>query len=239
VTTREDRHPLTECLVALAGTPDDASWIDSQLLTVAQLSADLIAPVTYASVTAYRDDALASVAASADIARAADQAQYDDQEGPCLAALDTATPVDLPEMAAAVQWPGFRDRALRLGITTALSIPLFAGRGTATASLNLYGRAPKSLATLAAAVRTVYEPPSDRLLNDLPHNRCDEGGDALVAGLIGAFAVQAEIQQAVGVIMAATHRTADAAYLLLRMRAAETGASLVDSAAAVLAARQW
>jgi hypothetical protein len=39
--------------------------------------------------------------------------------------------------------------------------------------------------------------------------------------------------------MAATHRTADAAYLLLRIRAAETGATLTDTAAAVITERQW
>jgi len=178
-------------------------------------------------------------AASGRIALAVDQAQYDDQEGPCLAAIDTASPVDLPEVAAAVQWPGFRDCAHRLGITTSLSIPLLAGRGTATASLNLYGREMKSLVALAVVVRTVYEPSSDLFLNDPPDDRCGEGGEALVAGLIGAFAVQAAIQQAIGVIVAATHRTADAGYLLLRMRAAETGATLTDAAAAVLAARQW
>jgi hypothetical protein len=48
-------NPLTACLIALAGTPDDASWIDCQLLTIAQSSADLIAPIAYASITAYRD----------------------------------------------------------------------------------------------------------------------------------------------------------------------------------------
>jgi hypothetical protein len=77
-----DRNPLTACLIALAGTPDDASWIDSQLITIAQLSADLIAPVRHASITAYRHDAVATVAASSEIAFAVDRAQYDDQEGP-------------------------------------------------------------------------------------------------------------------------------------------------------------
>jgi hypothetical protein len=235
----QDPNPLTTCLIALAGTPDDASWIDSQLITIAQLSADLIAPFAYASVTAYRDDAVTTVATSSEIAFAVDQAQYDDQEGPCLEALDTASPVAVPDVAAVMKWPGFRDSAHRLGITTSLSIPLFAGRGTATASLNLYGCDAASLAPLAAAVRTAYDPPSGLLPPDQLQDRCDEGGEALVAGLVGAFAVQAGIQQAIGAVMATSHRTADSAYLLLRMRAAETGAGLADSAAAIIAERQW
>src|SRR4051794_18485805 len=99
--------------MALAGTPDDASWINSQLVAIAQLSAELISPVAYASITAYRDDAVTTVAASSEIAIAVDQAQYDHQAGPCLDALDTASPVAVPDVAATMRWPGFRDVAYR------------------------------------------------------------------------------------------------------------------------------
>ena len=103
--------PLTACLTALAGTPDDASWIMCQLVTIAQLSADLITPVAYASVTAYRGDTVATVATSSKVVLAVDQAQYADQAGPCLDALDTATPVAVPDVAPTMRWPGFRDSA--------------------------------------------------------------------------------------------------------------------------------
>jgi AmiR/NasT family two-component response regulator len=55
---------------------------------------------------------------------------------------------------------------------------------------------------------------------------------------MGAFAVRARIQQAIGVIMATSHRTADAAYLELRMRAAEKGTTLADTATAVITEQQ-
>jgi len=226
------QSPLTACLTALAGTPDDASWIASQLVTIAQLSADLIAPVAYASVTAYRDDAVTTVATSSEIALAVDQAQYDSQAGPCLDALDTASPIAVPNVAATMLWPGFRDSAYRLGIRASLSIPLFAGRGTAVAALNLYGRDPNSLAPLTAAVWAAYDP--HRPGTSPPDHGLDHGGEALVAGLAAAFTVRARIQQAIGVVMAARHRTPDAAYLILRLRAAETGATLTDTATAII-----
>jgi GAF domain/ANTAR domain len=225
--------PLTTCLTALAGTPDDASWIECQLVTIAQLSADLIKPVAYASITAYRDDAVTTVAASSEIALAIDHAQYADQVGPCLQALDTASPIAVPDVAATMQWPGFRDSAYQLGISASLSIPLFAGRGTAVAALNLYGRDPATLAPLTAAVWAAYDPHVPG--TSARRYGLDDGGEALVAGLAGAFAVRAPIQQAIGAVMAVTHRTPDAAYLILRMRAAETGATLTDVAIAVLA----
>ncbi len=231
------QNPLTTCLTALAGTPDDASWIECQLTTIAQLSADLIAPVAYASITAYRDDAVTTVAASSEIARAVDEAQYDDQAGPCLEALETASPVAVPDVATIMLWPGFRDTAYRLGVSASLSIPLFAGRGTAIAALNLYGRDPATLAPLTAAVWATYD--LDRPDPNPRADGLDDGGAALVAGLAGAFTVRARIQQAIGVLMATTHRTPDAAYLVLRMRAAETGGTLTDTATAVTTELQW
>ncbi len=231
------RSPLTECLIALAGTPDDSSWISCQLVTIAQLSADLVAAVEYASITGYRENAVTTVAASSDIAVAVDEAQYADQAGPCLDALDTASPVAVPDVGATMIWPGFRDSAFRLGIRASISIPLFAGRGTAFAALNLYGRDPATLAPLTAAVWAAYDPHASTTAAD--REGLDDGGIALVAGLTGAFAARAVIQQAIGLVMAGTHRTADVAYLILRLRAAQTGSTLVDTAAAVLAERRW
>ena len=72
-------------------------------MTIAQVSADLIAPVAYASVTADRDDAVTTVATSSEVALAVDQAQYAEQAGPCLDALDTASPVVVPDVAATMQ----------------------------------------------------------------------------------------------------------------------------------------
>jgi hypothetical protein len=184
--------PLAECLIALAGTPDDSSWIEPQLVGIAQLAADLVAPVSHASVTAYRDDTVTAVATG-------------------------ATGSDVARMS--------------------LSIPLFAGRGISIAALNLYGRDAGAMAALTDAVRAAFDP--DVSPCDLRHRDLDPGGAGLVAGIAGAFAVRAVIQQAMGLIIVESHRTADSAYLLLRLRAAETGHTLVDTAAALIAEHQW
>jgi hypothetical protein len=225
--------PLEQSLTALAGTPDDSSWITRQLVTITQLSADLVAPVSYASITAYHDEGYTTVAASSDVALAVDEAQYADQAGPCLRALDTGSPVAVPDVAATMQWPGFRDAAFALGLRGSLSIPLFAGRGTAIAALNLYGRDSQALAPLTAAVWSAFDPGG--AADETEGHPLDAGGAGLVAGIAGALAVRAVIHQAVGVIIAETHRTTDAAYLALRLRSAETGLTLADTAAAVIA----
>jgi hypothetical protein len=226
------RGPLRDRLVTLAATPDDHSSIEDDLITIAQLSAQLIAAASYASVTARREGAYTTVAASDDIAVAVDQAQYAEQTGPCLDALETARPLSVSDITATMRWPGFRDTAHRLGLHASLSIPLFAGRGQAIAALNLYGHDSTTMATLTAAVLATYD-------DDAPTNPdLDPGGAELVNGLTNAFAVRAIIQQAIGIIIAEQHGTPDRAYATLRIRAIDTGKSLIDTANAVLTERQ-
>ena len=186
-------------LPALAGTPDGDLRIETDLIVVAQLAAKLITGVDCASVTSRHEGGYVTVAASSDVAVAVDQAQYDDKAGPCLEALEGDYPAAVPDIAATMTWPGFRDNAARWGLRTSLSIPLFAGSGTTTAALNLYSRATGALSTLTTAVWAAYEPDfSDRRDPDA----LDAGGRELTAGLIGAVALRAMIQRAVAVLSA-------------------------------------
>ncbi|HEX8629600.1 MAG TPA: GAF and ANTAR domain-containing protein [Catenuloplanes sp.] len=226
--------PLAEALVTLAGTPDDASDIADLFVTVARLSADLVAPVSYASVTVIREGAGTTVAASSDLAAAVDRAQYADGSGPCLEALDVGAPVGVADVAATMNWPGFRDQAFRLGLRASLSIPLFAGSGVPVAVLNLYGHDPTGMAPLTSRVWAVYKPRHPGPDNE-DREPLDPGGADLIAGLTGAFAVRAVVQRAIGVIMAGGNHTPDAAYLILRVRAAEVGVTLVRAATDILA----
>lgn len=231
--------PLAQCLTGLAGTPDDSSGISHQLDTIAQLAADLIAPVSYASITAYRDEAYTTVATSGKVALAVDEAQYDDRDGPCLSALQAGMPVAVPDMRTTMRWPGFREAAFALGLRASLSVPLFAGRGTAIAALNLYGRDAEAMAPLIAAVWGAFDAAGPALAAGPDPVELDEGSAGLVAGIAGAFAVRDVIHQAMGVIIADTQRPPDAAYVVLRLRAAETGLTLFDAAATVIAEQRW
>jgi len=226
---------LAQCLTGLAGTPDDCSRITRQLDTIAQLAADLVAPVSYASITTYRDDAYTTVAASSQVALAVDEAQYGDREGSGRSALDAGVPC----LGATMRWPGFRDAAYTLGLRASLSVPLFAGRGDAIAALNLYGHDPEAMAPLIATVWSAFAADGPETVADFDDRRLDDGSAALVAGIAGAFAVRAVIHQAIGVIMADTQCSADAAYAVLRVRAAESGVDLSDIATVVVAERRW
>lgn len=130
-----------------------------------------------------------------------------------------------------MSWPEFHSAANKLGLHASLSIPLFAGRGAPIAVLNLYGRDTVGIAPLIAGVRNLYTgqppPPGNR------PNSMDSGAQQLLAGLARAFTVRDTIQRAFGVLMARDHCSAAEAYRHLRLRAAETGTSLAETATAL------
>jgi GAF domain len=232
----DTRGPLAEAVVALAGTPDDLPGIDVRLKEIVQLAADRVAAADYASVTALRDSAYSTVAASSELAEAVDEAQYAEQAGPCVQSLAADTPVTVPDVTTTMTWPGFREAAADMGLHASVSIPLFAGSGAAIAVLNLYGRHAAAMAPLIVGVWAVYDPdrplPADH--DDL--QPLDAGGTELLAGFAEALAVRATIQLALGVIMGRDHTNAEDAYLTLRLQAAVTGVPLLTAAATTITA---
>jgi hypothetical protein len=146
------------------------------------------------------------------------------------------TPSQPPDVTATMIWPGFREAAYRLGLRASLSVPLFAGRGSFIAALNLYGRDRAAMSSLRAAVWAAYD--TEPASSDADHSDAlDSGSVALVAGLTGALGVRSVIQQAIGVVIARQHMSPDAAYVTLRPRVAETSLSLVVAATAVIS--EW
>jgi anti-anti-sigma factor len=228
----EPDRALRDHLIALASRADGVQQIAADLVRIAVLSADRIDGVSYASVTSREAGAYTTVAASSMLAAEVDRAQYADEAGPCLEALDAGYPTVVPDIAATMTWPGFRDVAGRLGLQASLSIPLFAGRGTTVAALNLYSHEPSALKVLSTAVWAVFE--GDTSADPRPHD-LDAGGNEMVIGLTGAFAAQANIQQAVGLLIATTGRTRDEAFDELRLSAAAAGETLLVTANRMLA----
>jgi hypothetical protein len=226
------RGPLAEALVTLAGTPDDLPTIDEQLTTLVLLAVNRVTGVDYASVTALRDEAYVTVAASSELALAVDKAQYADDDGPCLQSLRDQAPVTVQDIAATMAWPGFREAAARMGLHASVSIPFAAGSGRTIAALNLYARDLAAVAPLIVGVPALYDlsrvPPTEILQS------VTGGAAELLAGCADALSVHATIQRAIGVLMAQTHSGAADAYAGLRIQAADAGVSLLAAASVII-----
>jgi hypothetical protein len=228
------RGALATAMITLAATPDHSSSLAAQLVSIARLTAERVSAAIYASVTAVRGRAYTTVAVSDDLIRAVDEAQYADNAGPCLEALNTSSPVGVPDIATTLRWPGFHEAAPRMGLHASVSVPLYAGRGDAIAVLNVYGHDRVAMAPLIAGICSVHghtdgEADDETLLSEL-----DPGGRELVAGYAGALSVRATIRLAIELIRADYRCGADDAYLSLCIRAGETGTDLAEAATELL-----
>ncbi|MFI7599087.1 STAS domain-containing protein [Actinoplanes sp. NPDC049681] len=226
--------PLADDLVSLAEVPDDAdAVVDAFLIRIAAAAAEMIDGVDYASITAWRGDGYTTVAASSDLARAVDDAQHAEAAGPCVQAEQTAAPVGVPDIpASTMSWPRFREQAAELGLQASVSVPLFAGRGTAVAVLNLYGRRASALTALSAAVRDVFV--TERIPADSFGAHGNAGTLQLLNGLGLALQLRVAIQRAVGMLMADAGCDAAQAHRMLRARAVAAGESLSTAALQVI-----
>ncbi|MET8234285.1 GAF domain-containing protein [Micromonospora sp. NPDC005298] len=219
---------LSEALLALAGLPDDSVALPDHLSTIVRLSASVVDPVDFASVTVPAGPGHRTQARSAEAAQAVDEAQYADQAGPCLLALHSGETVGVPDVVGAVVWPGFRDVAWRYGIRASLSIPLFAGSGVPVAGLNLYGREVAGMRLLIQRVQACYGGGS----TPVPA-RMDAGSEQLLLGLAGALRTRDLVQRALGVLMDRDNVPVGAAYRRL-VEETGSGGSLPGTATAIL-----
>jgi hypothetical protein len=221
--------PLVIAVAGLAATPEYKSTIDSQLATIARLTAARVGAAAFASITGTRAEVPVTVAVSDELIRAVDDAQHGENAGPCVEALRSGTPLGVPDIDATMRWPGFHEEAPRLGLHASVSVPLHTSRGGPIAVLNVFGRDRAAMAPLIAAVYAVRGRPFEGAMPLV-----DAGGRELVAGYAQAFVVRDRIRRAMDVIMRENRCAPDDAYVILCIRAAQDATDLAAAATAFL-----
>lgn len=108
---------------------------------LARVARDLSGPAAGAGVSLLENtEGRVTTAATDPVVEAADMAQYDLDEGPCLSAWATGALQRLEDTATDTRWPAFSAALAPLGVGSMLSVPLvFAGRTLGT--LKVYARA--------------------------------------------------------------------------------------------------
>ncbi|MET0839391.1 MAG: GAF domain-containing protein, partial [Marmoricola sp.] len=108
------------------------------LQSVVERAVEVVPACDWASVTLRRArNRTETVAASSDIARSADQLQYDLQEGPCLEAALTGEPRLSNRLAESEDWPRWGPKVTELGVNALLGIELSTD-DEVLGALNLY-----------------------------------------------------------------------------------------------------
>lgn len=183
---------------------------------IVELARDAIDPAVAVGVTLLDDRTQPITAVASDgVSRAVDQAQYDDDAGPCLDAFRTGQSVLVDDTrTVAERWPSFSARAGAEGVLSTLALPLNAG-GETLGVFNLYSTVPDAFDEQVDRDASLFVTQAAVVLANA---RAYWQMFDLAAGLQTAMTSRAVIEQAKGVIMSATGCDADKAFALLRQQ---------------------
>ena len=232
-------------LRASAAYPQQTAQLVTQLQRPARTADDLlelldrgcreavrtIDDVDWAGISAHLGGPPFTAAHTAQRVLIVDEGQYEQNDGPCVQAVRTDTPVAMTLEQVADRWPHLTQAATDAGVLSFLALPLHAA-GRAVGSLNLYSAHAGGVRNPQPDLLTVLAELLDRGLDDyLAVLPLQLRAQQLLAALTGRVTVNT----AVGILMARAgldHHNADT---LLRDTADRMGVGTAALAALIVA----
>ena len=146
-----------ELLVALHQLVATEEQLSDSLGRVAVIACYAIEGVDGVGLTLRAGGTGTTVAYSGDPAPQLDDAQYEDDTGPCLDSFREQVTINVPRVAdEASRWPSYVRTAERLGIRSSLSLPLRSPGEPAVGALNFYASPEDAFAGDTVAVAEMF-----------------------------------------------------------------------------------
>ena len=211
-----DQEDLQAGLRGLAAIVVDALTLDESLTQIAEFAAHAIPGADGAGVTvAYPSAAplrIQSWAVTAEFVREIDTLQYDlHEEGPCITSMHTARPCVSGSISDDTRWPRFGGAVVRLGVNSALSLPLIL-REQVIGVINAYAYTLDAFAEHAVATGTKFAGPAAVAVHNA---RLLMAAQQRAEQLQRALVTRSVIDQAVGIIRARSGVSAEEAFARL------------------------
>lgn len=222
---------LTLSLEDLARLLTGDTSLKNTLTRVAALAVQAIPGAEGAGLTLLEEDRPQTVIATDDFVREVDGVQYGLGEGPCLSAVSERRTFTSGNLGGEPMWPRFGPRVGRLGVHSALSLPLLVN-DEAIGALNVYARPRGSFDDDAVRMGEAFASPA---AVSVANARALAQAERLVEQLTDALHSRAGIDQALGVVMGRTGCTPDEAFTQLREQSQARQVKLVDVARAIVA----
>ena len=221
---------LAAGLAGLAGLMTGHLALKETLVRVAEFAVRAIPGAQGAGLTLLESERSQTVVATADFVRSVDDIQYGLGEGPCVSAVAEQRTVSSGNLGGEPQWPRFGPRVGRLGVHSALSLPLLLPNRVVGA-MNIYAHG-----------RDVFDAKAVRLGEDFAGPAAVSVSNAqrlaqaerLVGELQEALTSRAQIDQALGVIMSRTGVSPEEAFGRLRAMSQSRSTKLADVARELL-----
>lgn len=213
---------LTEALQDLSGVLDEYDDLAVALEHIAESAVRIVPGADLAGVTLLSDGTPTTVAATHPRVRDVDEAEYASGAGPCLAAArDGRTVVaDVDEVRST--WPDLEEPAARVGIKSFIAVPLVLS-DRVRGSFNLYSSDPQGFQSLDESLLEVFTTAAvTALLQAERHRRALQS----IRNLQAALTSRADIDHAIGVVMALHGVSAEQAFERLVRQSQESNVKL-------------
>lgn len=228
-----DDDELAGSLTELSGLLTGRSNLEQTLVRVAELAVHAIPGAQGAGLTLLERDRPQTVVATAAFVSQVDDIQYGISEGPCVSAVTEGRTFTSGNLGGEPQWPRFGPRVGRLGVHSALSLPLLLPDHTVGA-LNVYAHGRDSFDDDAVRLGEAFAGPA---AVSVANAQMLAQAERLVAQLTEAMASRAHIDQAMGIVMSRSGGTPQQAFDRLRahsqsrsIKLAEVARELIDDA---------
>lgn len=222
VIERMDHHDLARLLATASSELHRSPQEEPTLEAVVAGAVELVREAVWASITvrAPRRRGYATLAATSELAREADQLQYELAEGPCVDAAPGSAWLRSGEVATDARWPVWGARAGRLGVGSLLSLGL-TSRGERIGALNMY-----------APTAGCFSDPDEVEVAVLytVHAAQAMASSQLVSGLEVALSSRHLIGVAQGILMERFGLTQDRSFVLLRRISSQTNVKVTEVA---------
>lgn len=233
-----DAADLRASLADLAGLVSGGSGLDGLLGKVAVFAAHAIPGADGAGVTLLRvdgsDNRVEALAASHPFVSQIDEIQYVTvKEGPCITAALERRTVSSGSLGGEKKWPRFGPRVGRLGVHSALSLPLLLP-GQVVGAINAYAHAKDVFDEHAAELGELFAAPAAVAVHNA---QLLAQAVTLTIQLQAALSTRPVIDQAVGLLRGRGGGSAEEAFATLRAisqrehtKLAEVAQRIVDEA---------
>ena len=208
----DDEDELAASLTGLAGLLSGHRALEDTLVRVAEFAVQAIPGADGAGLTLLEADRPQTVVATADFVTAIDDVQYSLKEGPCVSAVAERRTFTSGNLGGEEQWPRFGPRVGRLGVHSALSLPLLLP-DRVVGALNVYAHGRDVFDDSAVRMGELFAP---NAAVSVFNAQMLAQAERLVGQLQEAMTNRAEIDHAIGVLMSRSGGTAAEAFESLR-----------------------
>jgi GAF domain-containing protein len=204
---------LAASLDGLAKLVTRPKALESTLEQIAQYAVAATPGADGAGLTLIEVDRPPTVVGTADFVRAVDDIQYGLNEGPCVSAVAEARTFVSGNLGGERYWPRFGPRVGRLGVHSALSVPLHSPQRVVIGALNIYARGRDVFHSRAVTMAEAFAP---QAAVSVVNAQMLAQAERLVGRLQEALTSRAEIDQAIGILMSRGGISAEEAMTRLR-----------------------